>query len=494
MNQTAVPQQRALDPTLAISLRLIGLLILGALVFALALALGARGTDVAIAGVAILGSLLALAPIIVDGGRPPEARQLLLSLTGIAYLAFYYIPVVTNYFMSGGVVKRGIGALAGIGGEDILRALLGVLLGWSFLLLGYMLPIGKFAARRLPQPKREWSHLQSLSVAIGLIPLGWSVVLASQFGLIPERAGSGVLGAFAASFYFGIALLTIIRLRYKSTPALLLLMVFLPPAMAYGFFLGSKTTALAPLAMVAFTHIVLTRRVRRIWLIGGLAAFVILYPIQMFQRQIVLAGRPFSAVELLSNPVRSFRLLSRFMASAEAGQYVAEGIQATTNRVDALGIASVIMHDTPSRVPFQGGWSIGLIFVSYIPRVIWPEKPVMTIGIWVTETYGPGAHIVSHTGPSWIGELYFNFGYTGIICGMLILGIYFRLLQAYVMQPGSTIPFVMGSVVVLWAILPSPDGGLIDVVNNVTFKSIPLVLAHLVVRRFTAPPRSVTVG
>ncbi len=55
--------------------------------------------------------------------------------------------------------------------------------------------------------------------------------------------------------------------------------------MAFGFFAGSKTLALAPLAMVAFAHIVLTRRLRRIWLIGGLAAIVILYPIAMFQRQ-----------------------------------------------------------------------------------------------------------------------------------------------------------------------------------------------------------------
>ncbi|MBW2362977.1 MAG: hypothetical protein JRG84_18920, partial [Deltaproteobacteria bacterium] len=297
MSQATMPQQQALDPMLATALRLTALLVVGMLLFALTPALGLRGTDIAIAGVAILGSLLALAPIIVDQGRPVASRQLLLSLMGVSYFGYYYVPVVTNYFMHGGVVTQGIAALVGVGPEDILRAVLAALLGWICLLLGFMLPVGKMIARGLPQPRREWSQLQALVVAIVMIPMGWSLVLAGQFGLIPAWAGSGVLGAFAASFYIGIALLTTTLLRYKSQPALLLLAVFIPPAMAIGFILGSKTLALAPLAMIAFTHIVLTRRVRRIWLIGGLAAIVILYPIAMFQRQIVQSGNRLNAVE-----------------------------------------------------------------------------------------------------------------------------------------------------------------------------------------------------
>ncbi|MBW2271590.1 MAG: hypothetical protein JRH16_23830, partial [Deltaproteobacteria bacterium] len=94
MSQATMPQQQALDPMLATALRLTALLVVGMLLFALTPALGLRGTDIAIAGVAILGSLLALAPIVVDQGRPVASRQLLLTLTGVSYFGYYYVPVV----------------------------------------------------------------------------------------------------------------------------------------------------------------------------------------------------------------------------------------------------------------------------------------------------------------------------------------------------------------------------------------------------------------
>ena len=53
--------------------------------------------------------------------------------------------------------------------------------------------------------------------------------------------------------------------------------------------------------------------------------------------------------------------ISRFVGSYEFGDYLMQGVQATSRRSDGLGILSVIVRDCPSRVPYQGGWTIGYI-------------------------------------------------------------------------------------------------------------------------------------
>ena len=46
-------------------------------------------------------------------------------------------------------------------------------------------------------------------MALVLILMGWAVVVPGYFGLIPERAGSGVLGTVAAGSTIGIGLIAL---------------------------------------------------------------------------------------------------------------------------------------------------------------------------------------------------------------------------------------------------------------------------------------------
>jgi hypothetical protein len=59
------------------------------------------------------------------------------------------------------------------------------------------------------------------------------VILATNFGLIPARAGSGVLGAVGMGASFGIGLLALAFQRYRSKAALLLLILVSPPTMMF---------------------------------------------------------------------------------------------------------------------------------------------------------------------------------------------------------------------------------------------------------------------
>jgi hypothetical protein len=204
---------------------------------------------------------------------------------------------------------------------------------------------------------------------------------------------------------------------------------------------------------------------------------------------VILRGNTKGADYALKRPGEMISGISRFVGSFEFGDYLMQGVQATSRRSDGLGILSVILRDCPSRVPFQGGWTLGYIVVSYVPRIVWAEKPEMTTGMWVTDNFGgggPGA--TSSTAPTWIGEFYFNFGWPGIVIGMLLAGVYIRTLHEAVFLPKSTVPAQMMAVLVLFMFPQTLQSTPMAPVNSVVFGSLPLIFTHWVVRFLGGAP------
>jgi hypothetical protein len=404
------------------------------------------------------------------------------------YVGFFVVPVFTQYFWAEPAIV-GVFDLVGHRPQDIVAGQLAALVGLICMVAGFHLPVGRAISRRLPKLEPEWSHGTVLMVALVMIPVGWMVFLAGQSGLIPARAGSGFIGLIAKSVYFVIGFLALAFIRYRSKPALILLLLVIPPTMAYSFFTGTKRLFLLPLFMVAMAYILVERRIRISFVVGGVLMLIVLYPVSNFYREVVQRGLTIGAVEVLRNPGRAISQISRFVSSLEASEYLTSGAEAAGQRLNALGTTTVIVRDTPSRVPYQGGWSIGYIFISYIPRVLWAGKPETTIGQWVTDTYGSGPRIRSNTGASWIGELYFNFSYPGVIFGMLLLGIWFRLLQEHFFGLDATIPALVLAIVIIEETAQTIGGFLIAPINGTVWTIALIVFVHLVVRLMSPPPR-----
>lgn len=486
MSEAALGRPAAASP-LGDLLRILALPLLGFVIFGVGIAVGIPSNRIPLLGMGVATGLLVLSPVVLDSVRPPQRRHLLLSIFSLSYLFHFVFPVFGSYLGSSGYAPHTLTHLHGITPGDITRGEFAVFVAYASLLAGYLLPIGRATARAFPPMEREWSHEATLAVAMLMIPLGWTVYLAGQFGLIPRRAGSGALGTIASATNFGLALLAICHLRYRSKPALALLAIFIPPTMAFNFFTGSKQLFLMPLAMVATAHIMVTRRLRLWWILGFLAAMTLLYPVSQVYRE-YFYERHLSAVQVISNPHYILGLIQRFLGTTKFDDYLAEGLTATSNRLDALGITSVIVRDAGRRVPLQYGWSLSYIAISYVPRFVWPDKPLTTIGKWVTDNFGSGPGIESATGPSWIGEFYFNFGWAGIVIGMGLLGVWFRWLQEAFLSSTATIPALFAGVVALFGIAPSIQGGVIAPINGVVYNVVPIVLVHLCVRTFSRPP------
>jgi hypothetical protein len=257
-----------------------------------------------------------------------------------------------------------------------------------------------------------------------------------------------------------------------------------PLAMSVNFFTGSKRMFFTPAFMIVLAYIVYERRIRASWVVAGLAALVALYPLSNFYRATVQSPYGSRMKIFLQDPGGVLRNLAIFTGSAEASTYFSSGIEATGVRLDGLNVLTAIVKDTPERVPYQDGRTIGLIFVSFIPRLVWPGKPGITIGEWVAQSYGSAYDLTTDVGPTWIGEFYFNWGYAGVVFGMFALGIQFRMLQERLFSWNAPIPALFAAVNVLYIATRSVQGGLIDPISGPLVAIVPIVATHFLVGLF----------
>lgn len=73
--------------------------------------------------------------------------------------------------------------------------------------------------------------------------------------------------------------------------------------------------------------------------------------------------------------------------------------------------------------------------VGIVPRSLWPDKPArITVGQWFTERYYPGKP--SGRPITAVGAYYLNFGWVGVVVGMLLSGFFGRVLWNYLAGSG----------------------------------------------------------
>jgi hypothetical protein len=495
VSETTLPRPAEARPAEApagvfLLLRLFALPTFGFLLFGLLIATGLPSDRIGLAGVAIATMTMILMVTAVDRTRPRERRNLLLSILSFSFILSFLLPVFVFYLGSGGYDPDLSPNPLPLTPSDVARGVFAAAVGYAALLAGYALPIGSGAANFLPRMKREWSVGTSLLVAFVAIVLGWSVLLASHFGILPERAGSGLLGAIASGAMFGIALIALCYERYRSSAAFLMLILVIAPTMFFNFFTSSKFLFLAPLVMVVAVRIIVTRRLRGWWFAAALIIVALFYPVSQSYRNYMLLNH-LSAVDVIVRPWRAFAIMGGVASTftVDPAAYFQTGMETTLRRFDYLGILSVIMRDAGERVPFQNGRTVAFVPLSFIPRLLWPDKPLFDTGQWVTNEFGWGPHVESSTGCSWMGELYFNFGWGGVVVGMALLGIWFRFLQETFLRSDATIPAMLAGIVTILAIVPTVGGDLLAPTAGVIMTVAPIVLIHIVLGVLTPPPR-----
>lgn len=154
-----------------------------------------------------------------------------------------------------------------------------------------------------------------------------------------------------------------------------------------------------------------------------------------------------------------------------------------------LGIdkTSQIVDEVPRRLPYQLGTTLLLWMVAPIPRTLWVNKPETSIGRPIADyiyqkrdktTAGGGVS------PGFIGELYLNFSYFGVIAGMFMFGYLLRLFYDFFKKIRSS--SIFGMVVYLIGFLPFSinliGGDLSRMIVNLLSTLIPVYLIIIITK------------
>lgn len=300
-------------------------------------------------------------------------------------------------------------------GPDVASGYLLMLLGAASLHAGYVFVIEKIKIRQLePSPASPPSLVVwTLAFSLGIVALLWPQLF-SFLGLAHmffELLAPSVLLAFACldrrNFQAN-------RFQYATCLFAGTLVLFL--ASVYN---GSKLTAM--LSLLPMLSAFAMRRRFRAALPFGAAAVAVLY-----------LGVIAPMINESRNIAWTQSQLGRLGSALQEKTALAGGDDHFySDQLDSLfyrqfePTAVGFIYSEVSTRGFLYGETMKPLAYAFIPRIVWPQKPVVSLGTWFTAYLGFAGspeEATTNTGTYAAGEFYWNFGIGGVIAGMFLIG------------------------------------------------------------------------
>jgi hypothetical protein len=145
-------------------------------------------------------------------------------------------------------------------------------------------------------------------------------------------------------------------------------------------------------------------------------------------------------------------LVERSLSDGWGTKFSTRPFQGLVQRLSLNLQFSTVVDKTPDRVPYWQGATYRSLFLSWVPRVVWKDKPEERWGNEFGRRYqflAPENTSMSVNLP-WLVELYANFGAKGVVIGMTLIGLLLAFLEQFLNRPESdTISKAVGAAVLL---------------------------------------------
>ena len=125
------------------------------------------------------------------------------------------------------------------------------------------------------------------------------------------------------------------------------------------------------------------------------------------------------------------------------------------------GSVELIVTRTGHDIAFQNGYTLTPILTAFVPRLIWPDKPDVQTGQIMNRVFQISEVEDTHISPSHLGELYWNFGWPGVVIGMTLVGLLLGLVGTrFDLAAASTLTRLMVIVITIRMLILGSEGAI----------------------------------
>jgi hypothetical protein len=374
-----------------------------------------------LAYVIVLFALCSASLLFMDG---LNGRYALLAIFLAMYFVFFGMLDTVSLLAGGGQSS-----------EILSEAELALLCGAAAAIAGYRGGVALAGESSSERPVLDWTPRATLLVGIVIWLLGTAAIIYFQVFTVPEKTNAATrhgLASLGPAWTFAVMLgqmiepigLVIIAYgyaRYQTFAWLLLAITMVCTQIAVGFVADIKSLAMLAGILVILARLLVDGKLPKLWLLGGAAFIVFAFPLFQAYRADVTGERGLSHVQALEN---IDKVLDIVLANRDK---VTEGPSANRSqtffeRASLKGNVELAFEHTGVDTPFRHGDTLVGLLVAFIPRLIWPDKPDVAVGQLFNKEFFHTGDAETYISPSHFGELYWNFGWTGALTGMVLIG------------------------------------------------------------------------
>lgn len=327
--------------------------------------------------------------------------------------------------------------------ERYLAPALGlVLASWCAAMIGYWAPVGRLFANWVPKVsflEHSVNPARVLMVwAVGISFKAVKIARGTHLAFLsPDQIDhdtQSFIGFFSkfeevALFLMGALYFSGRLNRFHSG---MLWFVMMPAAVGYGVLTGSKMRIVMALILLMlsfhyFRRYVGIRHMVALALVFTFAIRPLVSNFRVLYNE--LQGR---TTELrLEESIRTAQFAAQELQEDAGGseEFVEHSLRKASKRMHGLDSVMVAMKMTPTFIPYVEPTQYLLLpAMALVPRVVWPDKPIMALLMDWETTYWGARDTGSSIARTHFGSLYLCFGWGGTVLGMLILGFIWRFL------------------------------------------------------------------
>lgn len=307
-----------------------------------------------------------------------------------------------------------------------------VLVGGLASFLSYRLIVLLYSRAREGSGGRDWSGQAVLIAGFLMWAIGtiatyrWYVYIVTDTTNDVVRKGLQSLGTYQATAYvlaqmlqpLGVLLIAYAWRMYWRRTLLLPILFICALQVVLGFVADVKGLAMLGGILVIVTIVLVDEKIPKWWLAGGVLYVIVVFPIFQAYRAEIHGNRGMARTDVVANFGKVVALTLSAQERVNTGH---DRAQSFLERSSLLGNVEMIVEKSGVDVPFQRGHTLTPILATFVPKIVWSDKPDIPTGQLINSEFHLSDSDI-YISPSHLGELYWNYGWTGVIVGMSMIG------------------------------------------------------------------------